>query len=305
MNFSSATNLNFYKVFLAVYETKNITRAGESLFVAPPTISYQIKELEKQLGAKLFTSHSRGAEPTAEGIELYNEVHNLLSKIEFVERNIGDFNKESAATIKMAMPLTIASFNMRSYIKEFHSKYPNIRFEFRKKDSFELLTEKKIDFVIGPDWVLNNQAFETVDLFVDEMIFVASHSFVAGRGIDTTLTKEQFLELPFIATKNNLKDLVKAASLELQPFVIADDAQQVYSLAEDGFGIGLYFKGALDNMPHTNLVQIKVEDIPLPSMKAVCAYNKDYLPKAADAFIKGMKEYFTRLKIVLPQPVAI
>ena len=39
-------DLNLYKVFIKVYELKNISKASEALFVSQPSISHSIKELE-------------------------------------------------------------------------------------------------------------------------------------------------------------------------------------------------------------------------------------------------------------------
>ena len=63
-------DLNLYKVFIKVYELKNISKASEALFVSQPSISHSIKELENQLNIKLFYRNSKGVEPTPEAKKL-------------------------------------------------------------------------------------------------------------------------------------------------------------------------------------------------------------------------------------------
>ncbi len=46
MQFSNI-NYNLYKSFLVVYETKNISRAADLLYISQPAVSHNIKELEK------------------------------------------------------------------------------------------------------------------------------------------------------------------------------------------------------------------------------------------------------------------
>ena len=48
MQFSNI-NYNLYKSFLVVYETQNISRAADFLYISQPAVSHNIKELEKQL----------------------------------------------------------------------------------------------------------------------------------------------------------------------------------------------------------------------------------------------------------------
>ena len=42
------------RCFLAVYETLNFSVAARKLFLTQPTLSYQIRNLEQELGAPLF-----------------------------------------------------------------------------------------------------------------------------------------------------------------------------------------------------------------------------------------------------------
>ena len=46
-------DLNLYKTFCAVVENKSFSKAAEKLFISQPAISYNIKELEKNLNVKM------------------------------------------------------------------------------------------------------------------------------------------------------------------------------------------------------------------------------------------------------------
>ena len=56
------------RCFLSLYETLNFSAAARQLFLTQPTLSYQIRTLEEELGTPLFTrstSFSRRAGPAA------------------------------------------------------------------------------------------------------------------------------------------------------------------------------------------------------------------------------------------------
>ena len=50
--------------FLATYEQRSLTRAAEELGYAQPSVSEQVRGLEKSLGVQLFRRVGRGVVPT-------------------------------------------------------------------------------------------------------------------------------------------------------------------------------------------------------------------------------------------------
>lgn len=70
------------RYFLAVAECLNFSRAAESLYISQPALSYQIAELERELGVELFTRDRRRVYLTPEGQALLEPARNLLSQAE-------------------------------------------------------------------------------------------------------------------------------------------------------------------------------------------------------------------------------
>ena len=60
-------NVRQLQEFLVVAQEKQITAATKRLYMAQPPLSYQMKQLEKELGTKLFTRNSYGIQLTAAG----------------------------------------------------------------------------------------------------------------------------------------------------------------------------------------------------------------------------------------------
>ncbi len=67
-------DFNLYRVFYAVAQTKNISKAAELLFVSQPAVSYSIKTLEEALGGTLFFRTPKGVQLTPEAEKLYEAV---------------------------------------------------------------------------------------------------------------------------------------------------------------------------------------------------------------------------------------
>ena len=60
-----------YNLFLKVVETGSISKAANELFISQPALSQQLKKLEKEFNAKLFTRSNKGIELTKEGKIVY------------------------------------------------------------------------------------------------------------------------------------------------------------------------------------------------------------------------------------------
>ena len=65
------------RYFLTVAREQNMTRAAEHLHVTQPTLSKQLKQLEEEIGKKLFIRSNYSIRLTDEGIRNLMESHHL------------------------------------------------------------------------------------------------------------------------------------------------------------------------------------------------------------------------------------
>ena len=76
-----------------LFETRNMSRAAETLFVSQPALSQCVRRIEEQLGFKLFTRSNKGLEPTEKGLlfaeaaqSITNTYRVFLTKAELSDR---------------------------------------------------------------------------------------------------------------------------------------------------------------------------------------------------------------------------
>jgi DNA-binding transcriptional LysR family regulator len=86
------------RAFVAIVEAGRMDHAASSLGYSQPAISYQIKCLEQQLGARLFFRHPDGAHLTPEGAMVLPSARAVLTLLDGIKEVTG--RQHRTATIE-------------------------------------------------------------------------------------------------------------------------------------------------------------------------------------------------------------
>src|SRR5690242_18829772 len=70
------------RYFVAVAEEQNLTRAAERLGMQPPPLSRQIRAIEREINAQLFSRKARGVELTEAGRVFLDHTRAVLAQID-------------------------------------------------------------------------------------------------------------------------------------------------------------------------------------------------------------------------------
>jgi len=285
MSFSNI-NFNLYKVFVAVYEFKNVSRAGKELFIGQPNVSRSIKELEKQLGVKLFHTSPRGVEPTSEGTELYHKVAPALAWIEQGEKDLKKFDHHSDVVVRILYTTSFSGHILGKHISEFNKKYPNVQFKITNEnpsDAIDKLTRRRADIVLSTVSLAKNiPEFEVVELLKLGETYFTSIQFAKDNNLKEKITKEEFERLPLV--------LHQMHNFEKRPIAIGDTQEIIFQLVINGLGVGKCLKQFLEsNHPNDAVFTFEVEGAELVETSLYCVFGKDYLSKATKSFIESFK----------------
>jgi len=283
------TSLGLYRSFIAVYETRSVRRASEVTGVSHSAISQNMKSLSEQLGVRLFHPLARGVEPSSEAIRLYPDIRLALDIISSGEKNIREFGHDTYALVRLFAPSTLASYVLIEHFKEFRKLYPYVAFEFAGKNSIELLEQRRVDFVVDLDHTFKGSEFTVLEFLSEECVFIASSNFLKENNLSTDITKEELTKLPIVAHQEVLRNVNhESDDLKLNAFVETATSEVVFSMVKNGLGLGIYYKSAFNVLSKVNkdVVEVKVENIKVPPMKHVIAYNDITLSKAARTFVE-------------------
>ena len=102
-------DLNLLRTFLTVYRTGSFTAAARLLGLSQPTVTTQIRTLERQLGRELFERRARGVTPAPYADELAARIVQPLDSLAMVAGPAGGAEDAQAEPVHLAGPAELLS----------------------------------------------------------------------------------------------------------------------------------------------------------------------------------------------------
>lgn len=133
--------IRLLEYFLAVAREENITHAANSLHIAQPTLSLQLKSLERELGKPLFIRGKRKITLTEEGLVLRRRAEEILSLVKIAEQEISSANNDIRGTISIGSGETEAMNLALKAASILQSEHPNVQFYLFNGDA-QAITER-------------------------------------------------------------------------------------------------------------------------------------------------------------------
>lgn len=116
--------LRHLQIFLAVADAGNMTRASKTLFIAQPTVSQAIAELEKHYGVKLFDRLSRRLYLTGTGAILLGYARHVINLVGEMDQAIAA--EADSGSLRIGATLTIGTCLLPDYLAIFARQYPQV-----------------------------------------------------------------------------------------------------------------------------------------------------------------------------------
>mgnify|MGYP001124955764 CR=1 FL=1 len=139
------------RYFMVVAREENITRAANYLHISQPTLSRQLKELEEELGKKLFTRTNYSVKLTEEGMLLRKRAEDIL---DMVDKTISEFNaldEINGGDIRIGCAESDGIRSFMKAVKSLQQEYPDIRCHFYSSGTDavnERLDKGLLDFAV-------------------------------------------------------------------------------------------------------------------------------------------------------------
>jgi len=190
--------------FIHVAELGSFTKAAEQLDYSQSTVSFQIKQLEEELGCLLFERINHTITLTERGHELVSYAHQIRALTDEFKDNLKG-KQDCQGHIHIVTPDSVCDEMINANYINFHRKYPSISIKFTTADTaamFDMLDHNEADVIITLD----------------------AHSYQK----DYIIAKEEPLSAHFIANSKSKFAGVKGLSIKdiiNEPFILTEFGQ--------------------------------------------------------------------------------
>jgi DNA-binding transcriptional LysR family regulator len=127
--------------FVAVAETRHFTRAAERTHVAQPSLSQQIRALERELGARLFSRARGNIALTDAGEALLPLARRILADADTARHEVQELAQLRRGRVRLGATPSVCTGLLPEVLREYHRRHPGIHLLVEEGGSRDLVRE--------------------------------------------------------------------------------------------------------------------------------------------------------------------
>lgn len=294
-------DLRHARTFVAVAELGTVSKAASRLHIAQPALSRQIKNLEQELGFKLFHRMGRRLVLTNEGEQFLGDCRGLLNYASALGDRAQLLRRGDTGTLRLAASPQFIEGVISGFLRQYAQRYPNVKVKLFEAivwaDTLDMLDRGEIHLgqnllrAVQPgDTRFANHPLEAVDLLAAyraplklgkngsaEIAELATHpllvldsSFVSRRSFDATC---------------------RLAGAQANIVFESRTPHTLLAMAESGHGVAIVPSAVQIDRYVLRNVRVTHNGEPLREPLAVFWDNRRPLPSYATAFCTMLGEY--------------
>lgn len=195
------------RYFLEVAREGSITHAAQRLHISQPTLSKQLKDLEGELGKKLFTRSSFSVRLTEEGMLLRKRAEDILDMVDKTEEEFKALGDLTGGDIHIGCAESEGIKHLARCIKAVKEQHPGIRVHLYSGDTNDLagrLEQGLLDYAVIAQEVdlskYNYLALPWADIWG---VILRRDDLLSAK---ESLGVEDLLDKPLIASRQGLRE---------------------------------------------------------------------------------------------------
>ena len=232
--------------FVAVCNYGNFRAAARSCNVSQPTLSTQLKLLERQLGTALVERGKPAARPTPAGASLLPIARNILASLDELSNGAGVMAKNLGGRLQIGVASTFGPYFLPHLLPQLRQRYPLLEVfihEDRPPALVAALADRLVDCIITP-LPIPDDHFEIAKICEEEIYLgvPADHPVAGAESVTPRmLAGEKLLTLgQAYRLYTNVKSLADAAKATMREDYEGTSLDAIRQMVSMGMGFSLF-----------------------------------------------------------------
>lgn len=280
----------------------NLTEVAHRLHTSQPGVSRQIRELEDELGVRIFArAGKRLLGLTEPGQKVLPIVERLLLDCDNLKRAGADFAQEGTGTLTIATTHAQARYALPTVVRDFRAAHPGVMLRIHQgppQHVGRMLIEGEADIGIATDVLTHFDELLAMPSYrwTYSAVVPPGHALADGQ----PLTLERLAQFPLITYdagytgRAHIDEAFRDAGLNPSFVILAMNADVIKTYVELGMGVGIIAAIAFDEERDQALRAIDVRHLFATNTTRLAVRRGSYLRDYAYAFIAQFAPPLTR-----------
>lgn len=246
-----SVTLHQLRVFKAVADRLSFSAAAHDLKLSQPSVSYQVKELERAVGTDLFDRLGKHVSLTQAGHLLYGYVRQTLNVIDEAAVALGELQGLERGALKVGASTTVGIYVIPVALGAYKKLHPGLAISLEigaRGEIQQAVLRNELDLaVVGPP--LRDPDLVVVPFMTDDLVVIAprEHPLAGRRG----LTLRDLKDEPFLmreegsGTRFAVEKVARRANVRLQVGMELGSNGAIKHAVESGLGLAILSRFAV------------------------------------------------------------
>lgn len=294
LSIGNALTLQQLTYFLAAARQGSFSAAAESLHMAQPSLSEQVRRLEAELGVPLFVRAGKGLELTEAGQLLQPHAERTLDEARQAQESVREVRELTGGTVAFGTWSSAHHSLTGGLVQDFRAKYPGVRIRVVGQNSAEVADavrdgELEAGLIALP---VEDAGLDVRVALREELLYISSDP----ERVREPITIERLAQAPLILsdarwaamdpTRRQLRERAQAAGLTIEPQIEVEYLTAALDLAVRGLGDTVSSRPTLTSRGYARRLHTAPFEPPIYETYAFITRRNAHLSPATREFMK-------------------
>ena len=291
-------NLSFFKTYVRVVETQNLSKTADDFGISQPAVTKQIQSLEDIFGVLLLERSGRKLKPTEAGVILYNNAREIIKAVEKTQSAMEEISESRKGSLFLGASTIPGQYILPYLIKIYKDKYVSTSISMDIADTekvFNKVAERELDLGIVGAWI-NNRKVDGFQWLEDELVVIVPESHKLAKNhevkLNSLLNERWISREKGSGTRKAVESLLTAHGIrreELNIYMEAGSTEAVLAMVESGMGIAIVSRWAIKRIEQRKINSIKLDEVDAKRFLYVIYPRQKIRRKSVNNFLEYLK----------------